>query len=183
MVTQWRGHPLFPIVLGCAMLVVVIAAILPPNFGAEAVQFSCTDSDCTSAVGNAFLWNWMLIGAAIILAALIPVALSISLRPARTRKSQRRGPGENVNANDCWSPPPFFESASVETTFDTNSVKVETTVEFGSVAAANDFAGNLVADDQVRNRHHALEGRIAAAEIDSILAEIDNVSKEIVKRG
>ena len=46
MVERWKGHPLIPIVLGSAMLVVVIAAILPPNFEAGAVQSICPTGNC-----------------------------------------------------------------------------------------------------------------------------------------
>ncbi|MFZ0891801.1 MAG: hypothetical protein WAN77_05305, partial [Thermoplasmata archaeon] len=80
MAVQKKGHPLVPIILGSAMLVVVLAAALTPNFGSVAAQSSCPYGNCTSGSGSAFPWTWLFVGLAIIIAAIILALLLISRR-------------------------------------------------------------------------------------------------------
>ena len=106
MVAQRKGYPIVPIILGSAMLIVVIAAALTPNFGSVAAQPSCQYNNCATVSGSAFPWSSVFIGFAIIVGATV-LALFLIGRgrqpPAATPPSALGG--VQLNSGDPPSPP------------------------------------------------------------------------------
>ena len=88
-----KGQSMFAAILGSAMLLVVLAAALTPNFGTVSAQSSCPYGNCTSGGGSSFPWTELFLGLAVILAALILAMLAIYYR----RRKPPAGDDSNVS--------------------------------------------------------------------------------------
>jgi hypothetical protein len=194
-----KGHPLVPIILGSAMLVVVLAAALTPNFGAVAAQSSCPYGNCTSGSGSAFPWTWLFVGLAIIIAAIILALLLISRRrktpPPTTQAWVPGGAGGAGGPGGTPPPPPSGEmagagavagTAAAGTAADASSpAYVETPTDVGVVPEAAGAAGaGAAAGAAAGTGAGYAEGSAAGGgDIDSLMAELEKISGEILKKG
>jgi hypothetical protein len=193
MALQKKGHPLVPIILGSAMLVVVLAAALTPNFGSVAAQSSCPYGNCTSGSGSAFPWTWLFVGLAIIIAAIILALLLISRRrrnpPAATQPWVPGGAGGAGGTGGAGGGPGSPPSTGTTGATGTGSgtvggaapAYVETASDVGTVPAAAAGAGAGAAGGAAAG--YAEGSAAGGGDIDSLMAELEKISGEILKKG
>ncbi len=189
MVSQRKGHPLVPIVLGSAMLVVVLAAALTPNFGAVAAQSSCPYGNCTSGSGSSFPWTWLFIGLAIIIAAIILALLLISRRRRNPPpEAQAWVPGGAGTTGGAPPPPPSTGTVGAAGAVGGGSAGgggsapsyFESPEDVGTVPAA---AGTAAVAGGVGAASYAEGSAAGGGDIDSLMAELEKISGEILKKG
>ncbi|MFZ1024191.1 MAG: hypothetical protein WAN87_08655 [Thermoplasmata archaeon] len=182
MAVQKKGHPLVPIILGSAMLVVVLAAALTPNFGSVAAQSSCPYGNCTSGSGSAFPWTWLFVGLAIIIAAIILALLLISRRrrnpPASTQPWVPGGAGSTGGAPGS---PPSTGTTGVGAAGGTSPAYVESASDIGTVPATAAVVGAGTAGGAAAG--YAEGSAAGGGDIDSLMAELEKISGEILKKG
>jgi hypothetical protein len=185
MAVQKNGHPLVPIILGSAMLVVVLAAALTPNFGSVAAQSSCPYGNCTSGSGSAFPWTWLFVGLAIIIAAIILALLLISRRrrnpPTSTQPWVPGGAGSTGGAPGAPGSPPSTGTAGVGAAGGASPAYVETASDVGTVPATAAVVGAGAAGGAAAG--YAEGSAAGGGDIDSLMAELEKISGEILKKG
>lgn len=183
MAAQRRGPPQLPIYLGSAMLMVLIAAALTPDFGTVAAQSSCPYGNCTSGSGSSFPWISVFVALAVILAAIILAMLVIYYRRRNPPPPQAVGSTGVVSADGGGTPPPpSTESLGAYEGVSSSGSYAEAARYFGispngtqavQADVPGSWSGNPVYADGRSN---------VGAELDSILAEIEQISGEILKR-
>jgi hypothetical protein len=159
-----------PVSLGAAMLAVVIAAALVPNAGAVPASSNCPYGNCSSSPATIPVWELASIGAIIVLGLLIGLFLLMRRRrpPAEEAPAAYAAggapPAGAVEQGPSSAPEDMSAAAYVETADDVGTAPP-------SIAAPAAAAG---------------AGAGAAAEsepdIDSLMAELDKISGEILKR-
>jgi hypothetical protein len=170
------------------MLVVVLAAALTPNFGSVAAQSSCPYGNCTSGSGSAFPWTWLFVGLAIIIAAIILALLLISRRrrnpPASTQPWVPGGAGSTGGAPGGpggAGSPPSTGTSGVGAAGGTSPAYVETASDVGTVPATAAVAGAGAAGGAAAG--YAEGSAAGGGDIDSLMAELEKISGEILKKG
>jgi len=172
MTTQRRGYSIVPAVLGAALLALLVAAGLSPNTGAVAASSNCGIYNNCPSSGPAFPW-WVVAVVVLIVAIALIAALVLMRRrrpPAAAAPMQAwkdTGPVPPPGA----SPPPGAGAspAYLETPEDVGHAPPEGATA-GAAAAGAGAAGAAGA---------AAEGE---PDIDSLMAELDKISGEILKR-
>ena len=174
-----RAGRIVPIALGVAMIAVIVAAGLAPNTGAVTAQGNCEYGQCPANTG--IQW-WVFAAIAIVVVAALGAAL-ILLRRRRTPPMGGGAPpaaaGPTGPAGGGAPPtPPAAAPAYLETPEDVGATLPSVpTAPMPKVppASAGAAAGGAAA------------GTAAAAgegepDIDSLMAELDKISGEILKR-
>lgn len=182
-----------PVALGVAMFAVVLAAALAPNGGAVPAQTSCQYGVCNSSEPAPIpLWVYIAIGLAILAAIIAAVAILMRRR--------RRPP---VAAAQPWvpqgaePPPPGDAGAAVGpeaaglgaaaavggATAGGSTSYVETPQDVGVPPPAIGGAGAATAAGAGAGAGVAAASAEGGSDIDSLMAELDKISGEILKRG
>jgi len=164
-----RGSRIIPLTLGIAMLAVVLVAGLFPNAGTVQAQSSCPYGGCTTS-SSVPVWEYVSIFVIIAVGAI--VALLFIMR-------RRRPPRATTVAPAAGAPGPLTPWAETETAPSGPSAPyIETPEDVGhappsvgpsAAAAAAPPAG-------------AAAGAEAGSDIDSLMAELDKISTEILKK-
>jgi hypothetical protein len=171
MATTSRGRRIVPLVLGFAMLAVVVAAALSPNVGVVQAQ---TNSNYNQSPSSGVPW-WEYAAIGGIVAAALVVALAVLF----TRR--RRPPAAAPPPMEAWQggpsgpsapsapaappPPPAAAPAYLETPEDVGHAPPAVPVSKAAAGAAGGAAAGEAEPD-----------------IDSLMAELDKISGEILKR-
>jgi hypothetical protein len=169
-----RTKGIAPVVLGVAMLAIVIAAAFTPNFGTVSAQSSTPYNQPASSPSGLSTYAWLGIAAVIIIAALLLALFLMSRRrgrptpPAGARGAEpweggapSTGPGSSPAGG-----PPGPSPAYLETPEDVGSAPPPVSAPAAG-AAAGAGAGAPKEEE---------------ADIDSLMAELDKISGEILKR-
>jgi hypothetical protein len=171
-----------PILLGAGMLGTVIAAGVAPAIGAVTAQANCQYGACPSTGGSSpFPW-WIV---AVVLAIVVVAAL-VGLMLFRRR------PPTAPTAPEAWEPPAGASSGVGPTPPSTAPVAAAAVggAAVGGIAATPNANYVETADDVGQSLPAvgagAAVGGAAAAEaepdIDSLMAELDKISGEILKK-
>jgi hypothetical protein len=164
-----------PLVLGLGMLAVVVAAGLSPNTGVVAAASNCTYGQCPSSGNSVPTWEIATIGAVIVLALLAGLFILMRRRrrpPTTAAPAGGQGPTPPVGAaappsngpEEMAGPASAIPAATyVETPEDVGSAPPTLGTPPGAPAAAGAKAE-------------------AEPDIDSLMAELDKISGEILKR-
>jgi len=169
MANRARRRPLIPLVLGVAMLAVVVAAGLAPNTGLVQAQTNSPYSQPASSGVSPYLY----LGAALIAIAAIILALLLLTR-------RRRPPPSTAPPVQAWQegpagpsapapPPPGAAPAYLETPEDVGHAPPIVPAAVGGAGVAGGAAAGAAAGG-------------AEPDIDSLMAELDKISGEILKR-
>lgn len=168
MVTLRRTSRIVPIALGIAMLGVVLAAGLFPNAGTVSAQSSCPYGNCQS--NSSAIPTWELVSILVVIAAgAIAAALFLMRRrrspPTQPVQAWKGGPPAGAGSAAPTGPTPPY----IETPEDVGHAP-PTVMPGAAGAAAGATAGAA--------------GAAAGAEpdIDSLMAELDKISGEILKK-
>ena len=169
-----RTGRIVPIALGVAMVAIIVAAGLAPNTGAIPAQSNCQYGSCPAS--TPFPW-WAVAAIVIVVVAALAAALILLRRrrpPTGTGAppAGSTGPSPRTGAGTPPSPP-AAAPAYLETPEDvgSNLPHVPTTPAPAPVAPAAAAARGAGAA--------AAEGE---PDIDSLMAELDKISGEILKR-
>jgi len=177
MTSNNRNRRVVPVALGVVLLAIVVAAGLAPNTGAVSAQGNCEYGQC---VANTGIQWWVLAAIVIVVVAALGAALVL----LRRRRSPPRsgmmaapppvGPTGGVGPRAPPPPPPAAAPAYLETPDDIGRTlpNVPTSPPAKAGAAAGGAAGAGAAGT-------AAEGE---PDIDSLMAELDKISGEILKR-
>jgi hypothetical protein len=152
------------------MLGTVVAAGLSPTLGSVAAQTNCQYSECPSGSGTPFPW-WIVV---VIVVAVLAVLIALLML-------RRRPPAAPANPPEPWQPPPGASGGgpiapSVAPVAGAGVVAapyMETSEDVGqalpavAAGAAAGGAAGAAAGDQ---------------DIDSLMAELDKISGEILKK-
>lgn len=175
--SQYPRRRIVPISLGLAMLAVIAAAALVPNAGAVPAATNCSYGQCPSSSGLS-PWELASIGAVIVLGLLVGLFVLMRRRrrpPAEGMSGGPAGPASppsGVMPPTAPAPPPPGGAGAdsyVETPDDVGAPPPEMApppapVTPAAAAAAAPAAGESEPD------------------IDSLMAELDKISSEILKR-
>ncbi len=177
------GQSMFAAVLGSAMLLVVLAAALTPNFGTVSAQSSCLYGNCTSGGGSSFPWTELFLGLAVILAALILAMLAIYYR----RRKPPAGDDSNVpggagTAGGGSAPPPSTGTTEIGTSAESGPSYLEAARFFGTIPPVPGGEASGATAAWAGTTNYAAGSGGVEADLDSILAEIEKISDEILKR-
>ena len=171
-----RAGRLVPIALGVAMIAIIVAAGLAPNTGAVPAQSNCQYGSCPS--NAAFPW-WLVALIVVVVVAALAAAL-VLLRRRRPPTGTGAGPaastGPSSGAMGGAPPtPPAAAPAYLETPDDvgTNLPNVPTPPASSAPAAAAAGGAGAAA---------GAAGAEGEPDIDSLMAELDKISGEILKR-
>jgi hypothetical protein len=170
-----RAKGIVPAVLGVAMLAVVLAAALSPDLGSVPAQTSTTPySQPTSSSTGLSPVDWISL-----LVVVLLVGVIVALMVLRTRRSRPPPGGEPPMGGAAGPPagaagfsggapqgPPGASPAYLETPED---VGMTPPVVAGAAAGGAAVAG-------------AAAGAQSPEDIDSLMAELDRISNEILKR-
>jgi hypothetical protein len=158
-----------PAALGTAMLAILIAAALSPNTGAIPAQSNC-QYNCTAST-PAFPWWIVAVVVAVVVVALVALLFVMRGRRPPTSGSslQPWAGGPQPPAGASPPTPPAAAPAYLETAADIGHAPPAVSV--GAGAAAGGAAGAAAGA--------ATEGE---PDIDSLMAELDKISGEILKR-
>jgi hypothetical protein len=170
-VVSRRGSRIIPLTLGVAMLAVVLVAGLFPNAGTVQAQASCPYGGCTTS-SSVPVWEYVSIFVIIAVGAII--ALLFIMRRRRPPRATTLPPATSAGG----APPPLtpWAEAPTEPTGPT-APYIETPEDVGHAppsvappaAAAAPPAG-------------AVAGAEGGSDIDSLMAELDKISTEILKK-
>lgn len=172
------------------MLAVVVLAALSPNLGAVPAQTNCPYGICPSSSPGVPIWVWGVIGA-IIIAALLGLIFVFTRRRRRPPSAAApvqpwqggAGPGSAPPPPPAppASPPPAPPAAApayLETPEDVGhappSVSPSDVAGVGAAGIAGAAGGAAAAAGAA--------GESAEPDIDSLMAELDRISGEILKR-
>jgi hypothetical protein len=180
-----RTSRIVPIALGLALLVLIVAAGLAPQTGAVPAQSNCQYGQC--APNTSVPW-WVFAAIAILIVALLAVALILlrRRRPPVSPITPAEGAvgGPTAGAAGTVSPPPSPVPPYVEIPEDMGAVAA------ASAPATVPSAVSPAAADVALGAAAAGAGAAVAAtaadsdepDIDSLMAELDKISSEILKR-
>ena len=178
-----KGQSIFVAILGSALLLVVVAAALTPNFGTVSAQSSCPYGNCTSGSGSSFPWTELFIGLAVILAALILAMLAIYYRRRKPPADDDSDvPGGAGSTGIGTTPPPSTGTTQIGTSAEAGPSYLDATKFFGTIPPPPDEAGSGATAAWAGTTSYAARSVGVEADLDSILAEIEKISGEILKR-
>ncbi|MCI4372964.1 MAG: hypothetical protein L3K02_04910 [Thermoplasmata archaeon] len=173
MVQIQGGRRLVPILLGIGMLGTVVAAGLAPTIGAVAAQSNCQYGACPSGSSNPFPW-WIV---AVVLAVVVVAAL-LGLMLFRRR------PPAAPAAPEAWEPPAGAAGSAAG-----GPTPPSAAVAVGAGTAAGAGANYMESPDDVGQIPPVVGAGAAGAaageaepDIDSLMAELDKISGEILKK-
>lgn len=156
------------------MLAVVVAAAISPNVGAVSTASNCPYNTCASSPAGTPTWEYASIAAVVVLALL--VGLFVLMR--RRRPPREEAAGESIAP---WSGPP---SPPTGATQEAPMPPVPPSSAQSSYVETPDDVG--VAPPTLTPGPAAAAATAPAAEgepdIDSLMAELDKISGEILKR-
>jgi len=169
-----------PLALGAAMLAVVVAAAFAPNTGVASAASNCSYGQCPSSSNSVPIWELATIGAVVVLAALVGLFLLMRRRrspPSDGAATPSGGPVPPAGASQATSGPGDFPEAA----------------EIGGASAAGASASSYVETPEdvgappptlgAPAAGAAAGGKVEAEpDIDSLMAELDKISGEILKR-
>lgn len=176
-----RTSRIVPVALGVAMVALIVATASAPNVGAVPAQSSCEYNQC---VGNTGLPWWVFAAIAILIVAALAAALVLLRRRRRpppsglTPYTAAGGPAAGAMGRGPTAPPPGGPNY-IESPEDVGATLpnvpppppptggVATGVVAGAAVGAG--AGAVAADAE-------------EPDIDSLMAELDKISGEILKR-
>ena len=170
-----KGRPVIPLAFGLGMLAVLVAAALTPNVGAAPAQSYCQYNQCIAGTGVPW---WALAAIAVIIVAVLGAALLLmrrGRRPGSAPVQPYQGPPGGASGGPSGPAGPAATPAYVETPEDVGTAPPPLTGPPAAGAAAGATAG-------------AAAGGATAAkaagepDIDSLMAELDKISTEILKR-
>jgi hypothetical protein len=174
-----RNRRVIPVALGVVLLAIVVAAGLSPNTGAVPAQGNCQYGQCVAGTG---LQWWVLAAIVIIVVAALGAALFLMRRrrsPPRSGMAPPPPPGPTSGAMGGRStpppPPPAAAPAYLETPADVGRSLPSVPTGAPATAAVGGAAGAAGAGAGAA----AGEGE---PDIDSLMAELDKISGEILKR-
>jgi hypothetical protein len=178
MSSNTRTTRIVPIALGVAMVAIIVAAGLAPNTGAIPATSNCQYGSCPA--NTAFPW-WAIAAIVIVVVAALAAALVLLRRrrpPTAAAPPPSGSTGPTPGATGAPPPPPPAAApAYLETPEDVGrglpsvAPKPSPTVPPTAVAAAGG-AGAA----------GAAAGAEGEPDIDSLMAELDKISGEILKR-
>jgi len=161
-VANRRGSRIVPLTLGIAMLAVVLAAGLFPNAGTVQAQSSCPYGGCST---SSSIPVWEYVSILVVIAAGAIVALLFIMRrrrPPRAPATVTPWAGPPAGAAPAAPPTPPY----IETPEDVGRAPPTVTPQVPPAAPA---AG-------------AAAGAESGSDIDSLMAELDKISTEILKK-
>jgi H+/Cl- antiporter ClcA len=171
---KW-GRRLAPILLGAGMLGTVVAAGLSPTLGAVAAQSNCQYSQCQASTAAPFPWWIVVVIVVVVLAVLIALLLL-----------RRRPPAASTAAPEAWQPP---EGAAGGGPMAPSAAPVVVAGVAAAPAAAYVETPEDVGQSLPAVAAGAAAGGAAGAatgegeqDIDSLMAELDKISGEILKK-
>jgi hypothetical protein len=164
-----------PVGLGIAMLATVVAAALSPNIGSVAAQSTCQYNNCQS--GSSTPFPWWIVGVIILIIVGLILAYLIFGR--------RRPPSKSSSPPSTWEPPAGASAGG--------AVAPAAPPASGGGAAPpyletpEDVGASLPAVGAGAAAGGVAAGGAAAAteeepDIDSLMAELDKISGEILKK-
>ncbi len=161
------------------MLSVVIAAATAPNFGAASAQTSTPYSVPSSAPSGLSAYDWLAIAAVLVVVALLAALLIL-------RRRRRQPPTTGPPPVQPWpggGPPPGAGGQAPPAPPTAAPAYLETPEDVGhglpEVPVAGAAAGGAAAGAAAGGGAAAAEGE---PDIDSLMAELDKISSEILKR-
>jgi len=164
--TDRRVSRIVPVALGLAMLAVVVVAGLFPNTGTVQAQSSCPYGGCTT---SSSIPTWEIVSILVVVAAAVIAAALILMRrrrkpPATPVQAWQGAPGAGAGPAAVAPPPP-------------TPPYIETPEDVGHAPPA-------VAPARAAGTAAVAAPAAAAGEpdIDSLMAELDKISGEILKK-
>jgi hypothetical protein len=183
MILSERGQKLIPLALGSTMLFVILAAAVSPNFGTVAAQSTCPYGNCASGGSSNFPWISVFVALAVILAAIILTMLVLYYRRRSPPPSQSGGPGGAASsAKDDLPPPPSTGTTGVTELTSSNPSYAEAAEYFGIPPLGAGPSATWSSPAWTGSVSSAERRAMLAAEINSVVLEIDILSTEILKR-
>jgi len=168
-----RARRIVPIALGLGMLAVVVAAGMTPNTGVVAAASNCSYNQCSSSSSSVPTWEIATIGAVIVLALL--AGLFVLMRRRRRPPTAAVAPAAAMGgAPPSGGPAPPNGGTEEAATGIPAAEYVETPEDVGSAPPTLGAPPGAA----------PAAGAKAEAEpdIDSLMAELDKISGEILKR-
>ena len=168
-----RGYSILPAVLGAALLAILIGAALAPNTGLVAASSNCSVYNNCPSSSPAFPW-WVVAVVVLIVAAALIAALLL-MRRRRPPSSAPMTPWKEAppaTPPGAAPPPPPGAAAYLETPEDVGHAPPEVAAVSAGAAGAAAGAGAAA----------AAPGAEGEPDIDSLMAELDKISGEILKR-
>ncbi len=157
----WKKR-FIPLGLGAAMLATVLAAALSPNIGAVPAQTSCQYGTCPAATTSTFPW-WIV---GVIIALVAALVLAYLLVGRRRRPPKGRAPTAVPPA-----PPSGAATGAPPAPPAPSHPYIETPEDVGAAMPAMAGAGA-----------GAAAGAEGEPDIDALMAELDKISGEILKK-
>lgn len=183
MITKEKGNRLVPAALGSTMLFVILAAALTPDFGTVAAQSSCPYGNCTSGSGSSFPWISVFVALAVILAAIILAMIVIYYRRRNPPPPHGAGSaGAGGSAGGGAPPPPATGTSGTEEAASSSPTYAEAARYFGITTPGAEVIHARGSGDWIETSAYTRGPTDVGAELDSIMAEIEQISGEILKR-
>jgi hypothetical protein len=176
MAAESWGRRIVPLALGVGMLAVVLAAALAPNTGAIPAQSSCQYGTCPSSTTP---FPWWIVGVIAVIVAAIAIGLLLLTRrrrPPTGTPAAWTPPAGSTGAVEGAATPPAGPSGGTGA----SPAYLETPEDVGQslppvgAAAAAGAAGGAAAGAAASGEEEP--------DIDSLMAELDKISGEILKR-
>jgi hypothetical protein len=166
-----------PLALGAAMLAVVVAAAFAPNAGVAAAASNCTYGQCPSSSNSVPIWELATIGAVVVLVALVGLFLLMRRRrspPPEGAAMAASGPVPPAGASQSSAGMGEFPETPEPPMGAASPSYVETPEDIGTPppTLGGPAAGGAAAAGKAE----------AEPDIDSLMAELDKISGEILKR-
>ncbi len=166
-----------PLALGVAMLAVVIAAALTPNLGTVSAQTNSNYNHSSSSPTGLSTYAWLGIAAVAIIVALLVALLLLRRRrqpPAAAPAAAAGGAPPGAGGPSPPAAPPAAAPAYLETPEDVGQAPPVIPATPPPAAAGGAAAGAAAGG--------AAAGAEGEPDIDSLMAELDKISGEILKR-
>ena len=167
-----RGSRIVPLTLGIAMLAVVLTAGLFPNAGTVQAQSSCPYGGCTTA-SSVPVWEYVSI------LVIVAVAAIIALMFIMRRRRPPRGTGTPPTAAAGGAPAPLTPWAEGPSPPGQAAPYIETPEDVGH---APPTVSAPAAAPAVASAAAPAAGAESGSDIDSLMAELDKISTEILKK-
>jgi len=166
-----KGYSIVPAVLGGGLLALLIAAALTPNTGLVAASSNCGVYNNCPASSPAFPW-WVVAAVVLIVAAALIAALLLM---------RRRRPPASAPPMQAWKDtPPVPPPGAAPPSGGGAAPYLETPEDVGH--APPDVAAVGAAGAAGAGAGAAAAGAEGEPDIDSLMAELDKISGEILKR-
>jgi hypothetical protein len=173
MAAQGRGYSIVPAVLGAGLLALLVAAGLSPNTGAISASTNCGIYNNCPSSSPAFPWWIVAVVVLLVVAALIAaLVLMRRRRPPAAGAPVQPWQGAPATPPAGGAPPGATSPSYLETPEDVGTALPDAGLIAAGAAGAGAAAGAAASED-------AAEGE---PDIDSLMAELDKISGEILKR-